>query len=126
MASSALPSELVADESLRRLLGGFPGAIWVTDRDLRIREVFGEDIDVLGLSADISRGKTISEVVGEAGEVAVAAHRRALAGSSGEYELAFRERVRRSRVEPLNDRTGSVWGVVGMSVDITDLETAEH
>jgi two-component system cell cycle sensor histidine kinase/response regulator CckA len=126
MASSGLPPGLVPDEGLRRLFDSFPGAVWVTDRDLRVREAYGKDVEALGLSPHAVRGRTLGEILGADGEVALAAHRRALEGANGGYELSFRGRLRRSRVEPLEDLSGVVQGVVGMSVDVTDLQVAEH
>jgi PAS domain S-box-containing protein len=126
MADSSLPTGLVVDGNLRRLLDGFPGAIWIVDHDLRVQEAFGRDVEALGLSPDVVRGRTLAEIVSEGGDSAIAAHRRALEGTSGGYELAFRGALRRSRVEPLTDRGGVVQGVVGMSVDISELQTEEH
>jgi two-component system cell cycle sensor histidine kinase/response regulator CckA len=112
---------------LRGLLESFPGAVWATDRDLRVTTVWGADLQTLGLRADELVGKTVEEFFGsDDPEIpAVAAFRRALDGEAASYRQEYGGRVRDGRVEPLRDAGGAVIGTVGMSVDVTELGAAE-
>jgi two-component system cell cycle sensor histidine kinase/response regulator CckA len=121
-------SSLVADVQLRRLLECFPGVVWMTDRKLRAVAVVGADLDVLGLRESELLGRTVSEVLGGSSttQPSLSAHRRALKGERGSYRIEFEGRVRRGQVEPLRDTGGAIVGVVGMSVDATELTTADR
>ncbi len=87
------------DRDLRQLLESFPGVIWVTDAEFH----GSEDPD-------------LPQVV---------AHRRALQGEGTSYRQAFGGQIREGRVEPRRDGAGAIVGVVGMSIDMTDLEAAQ-
>ncbi len=50
----------------------------------------------------------------------LAAHRRALGGESTEYPLCREGREYEVRVEPLRDATGTIVGILGLGVDVTE------
>jgi two-component system, cell cycle sensor histidine kinase and response regulator CckA len=109
------------NETLLRLLESFPGVVWVTDEVLRWELVTGADLASLDVDANDVIGRSVAEFVGddEASQPVIAAHRRALAGESAEYEWLFKDTLRRGRVEPIRDSAGAVVGVAGISFDVT-------
>jgi two-component system cell cycle sensor histidine kinase/response regulator CckA len=115
------------DQHLQRLLESFPGVVWATDRDLRLLLVFGSDLESLDLRPVDLVGTTILDFFGsdDPDAAPVAAHRRALEGEVATYRHSVQGHLRQVRVEPSRDSSGGVAGVVGMSVDITDVAAAE-
>jgi signal transduction histidine kinase/CheY-like chemotaxis protein len=52
--------------------------------------------------------------------IAIAAHRKALAGQSVAYEIEWQKQVFDSHVQPLKGSEGQLLGVIGVALDITD------
>ena len=126
LAIGGLPT-LIANAQFRRLLSCFPGAIWVTDLELRALAVAGSDLDVLGVGESDLLGKAVSEFIrGDATQASLAAHRRALGGERASYRTEVDGHVRQGKVEPLLDDEGVVLGVIGMSIDATELVKADR
>lgn len=115
------------DQQLQRLLESFPGVVWATDRDLRWSLVFGSDLEALNLRPEDLIGSTILDFFGADDPDAppIAAHLRALEGEAVSYRHSFQGHLRQSRVEPTRDSSGAVVGIVGMSVDVTNVAVAE-
>ncbi len=92
----------VVEDSLRILLGSFPGIVWTTDDDLRLTALFGADLERLGVRAEDIVGKTIPEYfrVEDDDHPVAAAHLRALAGESATYEQLVERQPRRGWIEP--------------------------
>ena len=121
-------ASLVEDAQFRRLLSCFPGAIWVTDLELRAVAVAGSDLAVLDLGESDLLGKTVSEFIrgGDTEQASFVAHRRALSGERASYRTEVEGHIRQGKVEPLLDDDGAVLGVVGMSIDTTELVAADR
>lgn len=84
---------------------------WTTDRDLRV--TWGvKSPSLSGLESRLARLLATADP----GVPAVSAHRRALGGETGEFELQWRGRRLHVRVEPLRDAAG-VAGAVAVALD---------
>jgi PAS domain S-box-containing protein len=101
-----------------------PGAVWTTDRDLRITSAFGR---ALPDRADLV-GSTLYDVVGahDAHHPAIAHHLAALAGRPQSFRCAVGKRRYQCNVGPLLDERGEVVGCVGNAVDVTARARAER
>jgi PAS domain S-box-containing protein len=110
------------ENGLLRLLRDFPGSLWVVDADLRVQLALGADLEAAG---DLV-GRTLEQVLGPLGESAISAHRAALEGHAGNFEVAFGGRRRRSRVEPLRGDDGRVEGVIGVSIDASGVHPSDR
>jgi PAS domain S-box-containing protein len=105
-----------------------PAVIWAVDRDLRFTLSDGGGLAGLDVEPGAVVGLTLFEYFGteDAEHPPIAAHRRALAGTSATYELDWRGRTFHSRVEPLRDQGGEIVGAVGLAIDITERKLAEQ
>jgi diguanylate cyclase (GGDEF)-like protein len=84
---------------------------WTTDRDLRV--TWGvKSPSLSGLESRLARLLATADPQ----VPAVSAHRRALGGETGEFELEWRGRTLQVRVEPLRDAAG-VAGTVAVALD---------
>ncbi|MFZ5825896.1 MAG: sensor domain-containing protein [Bacillota bacterium] len=98
-----------------------PAALWVADKGARILHMMGAGLKSLGLSADKLASVTVTDFLGpEASSI-----QRALAGKSCEVEVEARGRILRTYVEPFRGQGGEVVGVLGISLDITDVSKAQ-
>jgi two-component system, cell cycle sensor histidine kinase and response regulator CckA len=120
-----IAEELWASESkLGLLLSQLPAIIWSTDCDLRITSLTGAG---LANVSEAFRGREgfLLEQIFDPAHPAIAAHRRALAGDSVQFESEFHGREFESRVEPLRDIAGKVCGCLSISLDVTEKKTRE-
>jgi diguanylate cyclase (GGDEF)-like protein/PAS domain S-box-containing protein len=113
---------------LRMILERTPALLWNTDRDLRFTSAIGGGLIRLGLEPSELVGLTLFELFQTADPAfpAIAAHRRALEGEAITYEIQWAQRVYQSHAEPLRDATGSVIGVSGVTIDVTDSREAQR
>jgi PAS domain S-box-containing protein len=111
-----------SDRYLRIVFRQVPGAIWATDRDLRITSALGRVSTMTGLDPRQAVGVTIQEFVGarDPTEPAVAHHLAALAGKAQSFQYEFRGRWFEVLVEPLKDEQGDILGCVGAAIDATE------
>ena len=114
------------DSRMRLVSDQIPAALWSTDTELRLTSLFGSE---LALVTPHSQVITLNDVfeskTRHAGASVEEAHRRALLGEAGSYEIDLRGRVYQCHVEPLHDPEGSIIGVVGVALDITERKRAE-
>jgi PAS domain S-box-containing protein len=110
-----------------------PGAVWATDRDLRLTYIVGRLANDAAPAA--KPGMTVYDALGalEGKQPVLEAHLAALAGESRSFEHHFRNRWYRLFVEPMKDDGGNVIGCIGAGFDITGqhetqerLERSEH
>ena len=114
------------EERLRVLVSRMPAVLWTTDQELRFTEsagagraALGEPEDVRGMSLFAYFKTTDPEFL------PIAAHRRALGGESVTYEAQWKGRTFQSHVEPLREADGTIRGVIGVAVDVTERKSAQ-
>jgi PAS domain S-box-containing protein len=113
---------------LRLMIEQMPAIMWTTDRDLRFTSSQGTALQQLGLAPNETVGTTLHEFFGTEDESfpPIAAHRRALAGESVEYETTWHGRTYATHVEPLQDVAGQIIGSIGIALDMTERTEAER
>ena len=101
-----------------------PAVLWTADADLRIRSATGAGLEALGFGAREAIGLSVMDFFGTADRDAppIAAHRKALEGQASAYEVTWKDRKFESHVQPLRDDSGTVQGVIGVALDITERE----
>jgi diguanylate cyclase (GGDEF)-like protein/PAS domain S-box-containing protein len=106
---------------LRRLAEPVPVLLWTTDHDLRFTSC------PRPAEGGPSPGTSVVDYYGAPDWEAppVLAHRKALAGESGQFEHRWRGRVLRCHVEALRDAAGRVSGTIGVAIDVTERQQAE-
>ena len=97
-----------------------PGAVWTTDRDLRLTYVAGRLADNIGPKA--KPGTLLYDIVGthDPANLFIAYHRAALLGESQSFETEFNNRRYEVLVEQLKDEDGAATGCIAAAFDITD------
>jgi len=98
------------------------GTVWTTDAELRFTSSFGAGLQELNLQPHQAVGKSLYEYFGSADDAfpAIAAHRRALAGESVDFEIHWAGRHFQTRVEPLRDDAERIIGCAGYARDVTE------
>jgi PAS domain S-box-containing protein len=104
------------------MMDKMPAVLWTTDTDLRFTSGMGAGLEALGLRAQEMEGKSLFEYfhTDDPEFIAIAAHRKALAGQSVTYEIDWQKHVFDSHVQPLKGSDGQLLGVIGVALDITD------
>ncbi len=104
-----------------------PAILWATDAGLRVTSSTGAGLARVGLRPGELVGKLLADCLGPDGErhPGMAAHRKALAGGSEEFESDWQGRSYQSHVEPLRDEGGRVAGCIGVCLDITERKRME-
>jgi len=99
-----------------------PAIIWTTDTNLRFTHSTGAGLQALGLQTNQVVGQSLFQYfASEDPEFApIAAHRRALAGEIVAYEHEWQKRALDCYVQPFRGSDGSLLGVIGVALDITD------
>ncbi|OLE97810.1 MAG: hypothetical protein AUG75_03760, partial [Cyanobacteria bacterium 13_1_20CM_4_61_6] len=103
-----------------------PAILWTTDAELRVMSRSGtgpKSLDLL--PARVVGASLLGQYDrGEVGSESVDAHRQALAGTSVSYQIRQADRYYDARVQPLRDDGGTIVGVVGVALDVSDRERA--
>lgn len=104
-----------------------PAILWTTDIQLRMNYITGTGLEAFHADQEELIGRTPIELLGdgENGQRALLYHQRALQGESGHYELPVFDHVLQVHVQPVHDRQGKIVGVVGVSLDVTQLVNAQ-
>ena len=107
---------------LSMMMDKMPAVLWTTDTELRFTSGMGAGLETLGLRAHEMEGKSLFEHfhTDDPEFIAIAAHRKALAGQSVTYEIEWQKHVFDSHVQPLKGSDGQLLGVIGVALDITD------
>ncbi len=105
-----------------------PGVVWATDMQLRFTASFGAGLKDLQLRPSEVVGTRVAEYLQTSDEnnVALAAHRQALSGSSVDYEFEWQGRIYLTHVQPLMDQENTIVGCVGFAHDITERSRAHR
>lgn len=104
-----------------------PMIVWTVDRDLRFTWSSGAILDQLGIDRGRFRGKTVDDLFpGEGDGSPAAMHHLALLGRSTRYEWPWDGRWFDVRLEALRAEDGSVHGVIGIALDVTERRRAEE
>jgi len=99
-----------------------PAIIWATDTKLCFTYHTGAGLQALGLNVSETIGQSLFQFfeTEDPDFMPFSAHRRALAGESVAFELEWRNRVFDCYVQPLRGSDGSLLGVIGVALDITE------
>ncbi|HEX2453732.1 MAG TPA: PAS domain-containing protein [Vicinamibacterales bacterium] len=118
--------DTAAAQHFRLIFRQVPGAVWVTDRDLRFTHLQGRLPHAAGLEADRLIGSTVYDFLGthDPAHPAVAHHLRALSGERGAFQQIYNGRTYDVLIEPLRDPQGAIAGCVGSAIDVTDRQAA--
>ncbi len=108
-------------DKLNLIMSQMPVVVWTTDLELRFTSSRGAGLSMLHLDPDQVVGMPLAEFLGagEAGQVALDAHRRAAQGEEATYILDYYGRSYQSIVQPLRDDSGRIVGCIGVASDIT-------
>jgi diguanylate cyclase (GGDEF)-like protein/PAS domain S-box-containing protein len=107
------------------LIGNMPAITWTTDADLTLLTSNGGGLRGLGLKDGELVGRSLREMFPHPRSATIIAHERALGGESCNYMDDFGSRNFHSHVEPLRDADGKVFGVAGLTIDITERVVAD-
>jgi len=113
---------------LAAVLGTMPGFCYTVDRDLVFRSSRGAGLRLLNLSDDQLVGVTLPELWGTSDPTYEphACHLRALSGSTETYQDVCMGRSLAYEIRPLRDGSGSIVGVIGVGLDVTEREHAKE
>ncbi len=118
------------EESERRFalaVSEAPMFVWTADTDLRLTWGTGAILEHVGLEISAFRGRTVDEMFPGEGDASPAAmHRLALLGRSPHFEWVWRNRWFDVRLEAMRGKDGSIHGVIGVALDITERQRAEE
>ncbi|MGZ3476715.1 MAG: ATP-binding protein [Polyangiales bacterium] len=110
------------DRALRLIFRQMPGAVWTTDRDLRITRVSGRVSKDMNLDPSAVVGTKVHEVLGsrDPKDPALSAHLAALQGTRSTCRYRFRARTFEIVSEPLRDDAGTITGTISAAIDISE------
>jgi len=111
-----------ADRQFDLIFRQVPGAVWTTDRALRVTHAFGRIAAELRLArASMMVGLSVYDVAGtrDDTDATVRAHRAALSGERSAYRYTFRGRTFEMLTEPLRDDKKEIVGTVSAAIDVT-------
>jgi PAS domain S-box-containing protein len=110
------------------ILNQLPAITWTVDRDLRFTSSLGAGLSALGLHENELRSRTLMDYfqTAEPDFAPLQYHRRALQGESVEYEFQWGKQLYQTRLEPLRSADGAIEGVLGLAVDITEIQRLQE
>jgi signal transduction histidine kinase/CheY-like chemotaxis protein len=115
-------------QRLRAVLGHMPGFCYTVDKNLAFTSSAGVGLGHLNLAEGQVIGMTLAELWGTNDPTyePFACHLRALSGEAQTYQDVCLGRSLEYRLLPLRDLEGGVIGVIGVGLDVTDLELAKE
>jgi two-component system, NarL family, sensor histidine kinase UhpB len=113
------------EAKLGLLLQQMPCVLWTADAGLTITSILGAGIKSLHFKFDQFVGKKIDEIYPAANRDIVKYHLQVLNGLPASFEMVVPNRILYLFLEPLQDISGTVIGVIGMVLDVTDKRQAE-
>lgn len=120
--------EPISEHRLRLILSQLPAITWTIDRDMRFTSSLGAGLRALGLYENELRGRTLMDYFGTTDPTfpPIQHHQRALQGESVEYEFLWGKRLYQTRLEPLRSTDGTIEGVLGLAVDVTEIQRLQE
>ncbi len=114
------------DRYVRMLFRQLPGAVWTTDRDLRLTYVAGRLAQ--NVSVHAKPGMSVFDVLGtrEPTNPVIACHRAAIAGEPQSFEYEFNGRWYKVFVEQLTEDNGDAAGCIASAFDITEQRATQE
>jgi PAS domain S-box-containing protein len=118
-------------EYLQQLVDQIPAFLWVIDRDLIVRRIEGGRPMLEALDRDRLIGLPMTDVTQmgaspEDLELSVDMHRRVLEGVPGRYRATWKGITLEARIRPLRDRDGTIVGILGVGIDVTEQTRMEE
>src|SRR5690349_4227487 len=109
-------------------LDKMPAFLWATDISLRFTSLNGAGLRATNLCVSNFLGKSVDALFRGAkpSEKALQAHRDALQGHAGAFDVELNGRDLEAQVEALRDPDGSIAGVIGVALDVTGRAVAER
>jgi PAS domain S-box-containing protein len=116
-----------SESRLRLLVEQMPAVMWSTDLGLRFTSSVGSALAHLGLRPNELVGLTLYDYfrTQDPAFPPIAAHLRAVAGTSVSYMMDWDGRSFDTYVEPLFDQDRRIIGSVGLALDVTERRSAE-
>ncbi len=122
---AALHEAQTANEQMRSLVAQVPAIVWTLDPAFRCTSCFGAGLAVFAVDAGDVVGKHLDDALKLTPDPARdAAYRAALRGSGGGYTLETRDRYFQVHVEPQRAANAEIVGIIGIAMDLSDLEYA--
>ncbi|MGH2373977.1 MAG: ATP-binding protein, partial [bacterium] len=112
---------------LQLAVEGAPAILWSTDTQLRFTSSLGAGLRAQGLQPNQVVGLSLHEYfqTDDPEFLPIAAHRKALRGEPASYRMTWNARTYEAHVEPIRGEDGSITGIVGVALDISERTAAE-
>jgi len=117
--------ERAAERFLARALRATTGAVWTTDRELRLTFLQGRALDTTGVPR--AEGMTVQELVSarDPNDPLILRHLEALGGTGQSFRYPYRGRCFEMAIDPVRVAGGAIRGCVGVALDVTARADAE-
>jgi len=125
---NVVPSRCPSLALLLSLLDRVPAILWITDGEARFTSLTGSGLHATGGSARDYTGKPVESLFQSPGRQSAArqAHTGALRGKSCSFQLEVNGRELEAHLEPLRGPDGTVVGVIGVALDLTEKMVTER
>jgi diguanylate cyclase (GGDEF)-like protein/PAS domain S-box-containing protein len=114
-----------SEQKLRTLVGNVPVVLFAIDRDGTFTHSEGKGLESLGLGPREVVGRSVRDVFADHRDV-LDHVRRALAGDAHTATVRIGEVAFETRYAPYRDDEGSVGGVIGVAIDVSERWRAEQ
>lgn len=123
-SSSAEETAPSMEQRLRLILSQLPAIMWTVDRELRFTASLGAGSAALGLKENQLVGVSLMDYfqTQDPEFLPIEQHQRALQGESVEFDFRWGKRRYQMRLEPLRSASGGIDGVLGLAVDVTEIQ----
>jgi PAS domain S-box-containing protein len=112
---------------LRLLVERMPAILWTTDANLRFTSSLGAGLEAFDLEPNQLTGMALSEYYQtNRQDPPIEPHLRALRGERSTFQFDWKGRSLETHVEPLRGSDGSIQGVIGVSLDVTEQLRAQR
>jgi len=114
--------------SILSLLQKMPALLWATDADGAFTSLAGSGLEAAGVVPSHYAGQPIEALfpAGRAGTGPRHAHLKALLGHAATFDTEVNGRELQAHLEPLRDAGGTILGVIGVALDLTERMAAER